>query len=108
MCLFIEVSCIVKKICVILVTLTIQFTAKNKVVKNDRMDARMIATNINNSQYKRVHIPIPEEEAVANYMKMVDQHKNALKVIKQEINAFVFRLGFRFPGKSKWTLKHLK
>ena len=68
----------------------------------------MIATNINNSQCKRVHIPTPEEEAVANYMKMVDQYKNALKVIKQEINAFVLRLGFRFPGKSKWTLKHIK
>ena len=94
--------------CVILATSTIQGAAKNKVVKNDRMDARMIATNINNSQCKRVHIPTPEEEAVANYMKMVDQHKNALKVIKQEINAFVLRLGFRFPGKSNWTLKHLK
>jgi transposase len=38
---------------------------------------------------------------------MRDDHKLALKKIKQQINAFCLRHGFQYPGR-KWTLVHLK
>lgn len=37
---------------------------------------------------------------------MRDDHKLALKKIKQQINAFCLRYGYFYPG-NKWTIKHL-
>ena len=40
---------------------------------------------------------------------MRDDHKKALKVIKQQILAFVLRHGYRYDGgKNYWTQKHVK
>ena len=38
---------------------------------------------------------------------MRNDHKLALKKIKQQINAFCLRHGFQYPG-TKWTQAHLK
>ena len=39
---------------------------------------------------------------------MRDDHRGALKKLKQQINAFCLRHGQIYSGKSKWTAAHLE
>ena len=55
-----------------------------------------------------VYIPDTEDEDVRDYIRMRDDHNTALKHIKQQLNAFLLRHGFKFDGKTKWTLKHIE
>ena len=53
-------------------------------------------------------MPTAEDEAVKDFIRMRDDQKKALKVIKQQILAFVLRHGYRFDGgKNYWTGKHV-
>ena len=94
--------------CDILAPTTMQKSTKNKVVKNDRMDARNIATNLANNTYKKVYVPCEEDVEVKEYIRMLDDFKCELKKVKQHMNAFTLRLGLNYPGKSKWTDTHIK
>ena len=79
--------------CDILAPTTMQHSSKNKVVKNDRMDARNIATNLANGTYKKVYVPCEHDKDVKEYLRMMKTAKEALKKIKQQLNAFVLREG---------------
>lgn len=94
--------------CDILAPTTMQSSSKNKVVKTDKMDARNIAINLANNTYKAVHIPDDEDFKVKEYIRMMNSFKKELKKIKQQILAYILRLGFNYEGKSKWTLAHMK
>ena len=94
--------------CDILAPTTMQSSSKNKVVKTDKMDARNIAINLANNTYKAVHIPDDEDFKVKEYIRMMNNFKKELKKIKQQILAYILRLGFNYEGKSKWTLTHMK
>jgi len=77
-------------------------------VKTDKRDAGNIAKCLAFHTYSAVNIPTKEDEAVKEYIRMRDDQKKALKVIKQQILAFVLRQGFRFTdGKNYWTGKHI-
>lgn len=39
---------------------------------------------------------------------MTNNFKKELKKIKQQILAYILRLGFNYDGKSKWTIAHIK
>ena len=56
----------------ILAPTTMQVSAKNKMVKNDRMDALNIAKNLASGSYKAVYVPDEEDsnvrEACRNYI----------------------------------------
>ena len=54
-----------------------------------------------------VHVPTDKDDSVKEYLRMRDDHKLALKKIKQQINAFCIRHGYFYPG-TKWTIKHLQ
>ena len=45
----------------ILAPTTMQVSAKNKMVKNDRMDALNIAKNLASGSYKAVYVPDEED-----------------------------------------------
>ena len=94
--------------CDILAPTTMQHSSKNKVVKNDRMDARNIATNLANGTYKKVYVPCEHDKDVKEYLRMMKTAKEALKKIKQQLNAFVLREGHNYQQKSKWTEAHLQ
>lgn len=93
---------------IILAPSTMQKSAKNKVVKNDRMDALNIARNLLNGTYKSVYVPDEEDEGIKEYIRMIADTRSARTKIKQRINALVLRHGMSYPGKSKWTIAHLK
>lgn len=85
-----------------------QRSAKNKVLKNDRRDARNIAVNLASGTYKSVHIPTEEDIEIKEYIRMMHDFKIESKKVKQHINAFILRFGHQYPGKSRWIPAHIK
>ena len=94
--------------CVILAPTTMQISAKNKVVKNDRMDALNIAKNLASGSYKAVYVPDEEDVNTKEYIRMIHDFKKELKRIKQEICALLLRHGYQYDGKAKWTIRYMK
>lgn len=92
--------------CVILAPTTM-LTQQGVRIKTDARDAHMIAQCLSYGGYHAVYIPTEEDDSVKEYLRMRDDHKIALKKIKQQINAFCLRHGYHYDG-TKWTIKHLK
>ncbi|MBR5758391.1 MAG: IS110 family transposase [Thermoguttaceae bacterium] len=90
--------------CVILAPTTM-LSQRGKRVKTDVRDALVIAQCLAHGGYHAVYIPSEDDNSVKEYLRMRDDHQNVLKRIKQQINAFLLRLGYCFPG-TKWTKKH--
>lgn len=91
--------------CVILAPTTM-LSQQGKRIKTDKRDARLIAQCLCYGGYHPVYIPTGEDNAVKEYLRMRDDHKLALKKLKQQINAFVLRHGHQYTG-TKWTIKHV-
>lgn len=91
--------------CVILAPSTM-LTQQGKRIKTDKRDALLIAQCLAYGGYHAVYIPTEEDDSVKEYLRMRDDHKIALKKVKQQINAFCLRHGAIFPG-DKWSTKHL-
>lgn len=94
--------------CDILAPTTMKRSSKNIKVKNDRMDANNIATNLAHGTYKAVYVPNSHDVEVKEYIRMLHDFKEELKKVKQHINAYLLRLGYQYTGKSRWTLAHMK
>ena len=90
--------------CVILAPSTMM-TSKGKRIKTDARDAHLIALCLANGTYKSVYIPTEKDNSVKEYIRMRDDHKEALKKVKQQINALCLRHGYRYE-KTTWTNKH--
>lgn len=97
--------------CIILAPTSISGTEQNRKrrKKTDKRDAEAIAKALINSDYSEVYMPDEEDEAVRDYIRMREDHRKQLRVIKQQICALTNRHGFKFTdGKNYWTQKHLK
>ncbi|MDE7332482.1 MAG: transposase [Lachnospiraceae bacterium] len=92
--------------CVILAPTTM-LTQQGQRIKTDARDAHMIAQCLSYGGYHPVYIPTEEDDSVKEYLRMRDDHKKALKKVKQQVNAFCLRHGYHYEG-TKWTLAHLK
>ena len=93
--------------CVILAPTTMERPVSYPI-KNDKRDAKSVARCLATHGYKAVYIPTPEDEAVKEYIRMRDDHADALKRIKQQLLALCTRHGKCFTeGKNYWTQKHL-
>lgn len=86
---------------------TTMLTQQGKRVKTDKRDAVMIAQCLSYGGYHAVHVPTDQDVSVKEYLRMRDDHKLALKKIKQQINAFCLRHGYIYGG-NKWSIKHLE
>ena len=77
-------------------------------IKNDKRDAKGVARCLATHGYSAVYVPTPEDESVKEYIRMRDDHMEALKRTKQQLIALCTRHGKLFTeGKSYWTQKHL-
>ena len=92
--------------CVILAPTTM-LTPQGIRVKTDARDARMIAQCLSYGGYHAVYVPTEDDDSVKEYLRMRDDHKLALKKIKQQINAFCLRHGHHY-AQTKWTIAHWK
>ena len=94
--------------CVILAPTTMPVPSGRKKIKTDKRDAALIARCLAHHDYSPVHIPTQKDEQVKEFLRMRDDHKLALKKVKQQINAFCLRHGYHYDGtKSHWTQTHL-
>ena len=94
--------------CKILAPTTMLEQRSRKRVKTDRRDSEIIARCLAQHNYSPVHIPTKQDEETKEYLRMRDDHKLALKKVKQQILAFCLRHGFCFDGKKHWTIAHIK
>ena len=97
--------------CIILAPTSIPGTEQNRKrkKKTDKRDAEAIAKALINSDYSEVYMPDEEDEAVRDYIRMREDHRKQLRVIKQQICALTNRHGFKFTETKKyWSAKHLK
>ena len=95
--------------CVILAPTTMSKPAGKKKVKTDKRDAENIARCLAYHTYSPVHIPSEQDEQVKEYIRMRDDHKLALKKVKQQILAFCLRHGYAYTAtKHHWTSAHLE
>lgn len=93
--------------CVILAPSTM-LSPQGKRVKTDTRDAEMICQCLCHGGYQQVHVPTMEDEEVKEYIRMREDHKEALKKVKQQIQSFCLRHGYSYTEATKWTAKHLK
>ncbi len=95
--------------CVILAPSSMPTQKGKKKVKTDKRDARKIAKCLAHHDYSPVHVPTAKDEEAKEYLRMRDDHKVALKKVKQQILAFCLKHDFRYPGgNTYWTQNHLK
>jgi len=71
--------------CVILAPTTMLQQKGKKKVKTDKRDAALIARCLAHHDYSPVHIPTEQDEQTREYIRMRDDHKLALKKVKQQI-----------------------
>ena len=94
--------------CVILAPTTMLKPAGKKKIKTDKRDAALIARCLAFNNFSPVHVPTTQDEEVKEYLRMRDDHKLALKKVKQQILAFCLRHGFCYTGtKHHWTVAHI-
>ena len=91
--------------CVILAPTTMH-AERGPRIKTDKRDAGLIADCLASGGYKAVYVPTAEDNGVKEFIRMRDDHKLALKRIKQQINALCIRYHLIYPG-TAWTGKHL-
>lgn len=95
--------------CVILAPTSMSEKKGRKKLKNDKRDSGNIATCLANRSYSPVHIPSAHDEEIKEYLRMREDHKTALKKIKQQILSFCLRQGYRYTAtRNFWTQAHIK
>ena len=95
--------------CVILAPTTMLQQKGRKRIKTDKRDAALIARCLAHHDYSPVHIPTDQDEQVKEFIRMRDDHKLALKKVKQQILSFCLRHNYRFDGTNNhWTQAHIK
>jgi transposase len=94
--------------CVILAPTTMLEQRSRKRIKMDKRDAEIIARCLAQHNYSPVNIPTEKDEQTKEFLRMRDDHKLALKKVKQQILAFCLRHDYRYEGNSNWTAAHIK
>ena len=94
--------------CVVLAPTTMLEQRSRKRIKTDKRDAEIISKCLAQHNYSPVHIPTATDEETKEFLRMRDDHKLALKKVKQQIDAFCLRHDYRYEGKCKWTVTHVK
>ncbi len=92
--------------CVILAPTTMLISQSRKRIKTDKRDAALIARCMAHHDYSSVHVPTDQDEQTKEFIRMRDDHKLALKKVKQQILAFCLRHDHRFDG-NHWTQAHV-
>jgi transposase len=76
-------------------------------IKNDRRDARNLATLHRSGELTAVYVPDQADEAIRDLVRTRADIQKALRKVKQQINAFLLRHDIRYPGKTRWSQAHL-
>lgn len=75
-------------------------------IKNDRRDALNLARLHRSGELTPVYVPSEEDEAMRDLTRGREDAVKALRVARQILLAFLLRHGYRYSGRSYWTLAH--
>ena len=93
--------------CKILAPATMPSTRGKKRIKTDKRDARIIAENLAYNTCSFVTVPENGDMEIRDFIRMRNDHKDALKKIKQQMLSFCMSHGYRCESKN-WTIAHIK
>lgn len=91
--------------CVVMAPTSLKRSANYKV-KNDKVDARLLAKDLFTHDYSPVHLSSQKEEAIKEFCRMRRSIMTELKTAKQILLAFLLKQGKHYDGKSYWTGEH--
>ena len=91
--------------CVVMAPTSLKRNANYKV-KNDSVDARLLAKDLFTHDYSPVHLSCRKEEAIKEFCRMRRSIMTELKTARQVLLAFLLRQGKHFEGKNRWTGEH--
>ena len=95
--------------CIILAPTTMLKESGKKRTKTDKKDAVLIAKALAYRTYSPVHIPTEKDEQVKEYLRMRNDHKIALKKVKQQLLSFCLRHNYMYSAtKGNWTQAHVQ
>jgi transposase len=75
-------------------------------IKNDRRDSEMLAKLHRAGELTSVYVPHLEDEAMRDLCRAREDARSAERKAKQQLGAFLLRSGFRYTGKTNWSLSH--
>jgi transposase len=76
-------------------------------VKTDRRDAVKLAHFLRSGDLVAVTVPDAQTEAMRDLERARDAAKKAERVVRHQLDKLLLRHGRIWPGKTKWTEKHL-
>ena len=76
-------------------------------VKTDRRDAEKLARLHRAGELTSIQVPDPEDEAIRDLCRARTNAVNDLRRLRQQLKAFMLRLGYKYTGKSSWTAAHM-
>jgi transposase len=75
-------------------------------IKTDRRDSEMLARLHRAGELTSVYVPHLEDEAMRDLCRAREDARSAERKAKQQLGAFLLRSGFRYSGKTNWSLAH--
>jgi len=75
-------------------------------IKNDRRDAQDLARLYRSGDLDPIYLPSSEDEAMRDLSRAREDAKLAQRNAKQLLLSFLLRHGFRYSGRSHWSLAH--
>jgi len=79
-----------------------------KRIKNDRRDAMTLARLHRAGELTYVFVPREDDEAMRDLTRAREDASKAQRVARQQLSGLLLRLGFRYNGKSSWSLQHFR
>jgi transposase len=77
-------------------------------IKNDRRDAMTLARLHRAGELTYVFVPREDDEAMRDLTRAREDASNAQRVTRQQLSGMMLRLGFRYSGKTSWSLAHFR
>ncbi len=75
-------------------------------IKNDRRDSEMLARLHRAGELTSVYVPHLEDEAMRDLCRAREDAKSAERKARQQLGSFLTRSGFRYSGKTNWSLAY--
>ena len=93
--------------CVVVAPSMIPRQAGNRI-KTDRRDAIMLARLFRAGELTSIRVPDEEDEAVRDLFRARGDAKGMERKARQQLSAFLLRIGKIFPGRTTWSKTHYK
>lgn len=75
-------------------------------IKNDRRDALNLARLHRAGELKAIYVPSKTDEAMRDLTRAREDAVKAQRIARQTLLSFLLRHGYRYEGKSNWSLAH--